>query len=444
MRGSSLRFRLAALGALAVILSLTAAGYVLVHLFSIHVERQALAEMEFQLEQVIAAIQEQGDGFYFAAQPLNDPRFARPYGGRYWQVDANNQTLRSRSLWDYELPRTDLQPGSIQTTNLPGPDGEQLLALRRHVQFPSGAKAVVSTAMNATELSQARREFSQDLYPYIILLGAFLIVGQLFQLTYGLRPLRRIGSHIAALRSGDEKRMGDDWPQEMKPLAREIDGLLEAREAAIEKARFRAADLAHGLKTPLQALMGEASRLRQRGEDDPANAIEGVTEAMQAHVERELARARAALSPGHARAEIADVVDRVLGVLKRTPRGKEIDWHLDVPGRLSAALDPADLAEAVGALAENAMRHAVSAVTIRAGDADEFVELHIIDDGEGPANKDLVDLAQRGMRLDQSSNGTGFGLSIAKDIAEAAGGWLTMSPRDPGVCFTLSLPTKLI
>ena len=57
------------------------------------------------------------------------------------------------------------------------------------------------------------------------------------------------------------------------------------------RARARAGDLAHALKTPLQALIGEAARLRAAGAGAAAQGIEEIAGAIDRHVQRELARA---------------------------------------------------------------------------------------------------------------------------------------------------------
>ena len=78
----------------------------------------------------------------------------------------------------------------------------------------------------------------------------------------------------------------------MAPLMQEINDLVAAQDKDLELARGRAADLAHGLKTPLSALASDVSVLRARGENDIAGRIEQVGEAMRRHIEHELARAR--------------------------------------------------------------------------------------------------------------------------------------------------------
>ena len=99
--------------------------------------------------------------------------------------------------------------------------------------------------------------------------------------TIGLRPLVWLRARVGKVRADPEARMGATWPVEVSGLAAELDGLLDARAVDLERARMRAGDLAHGLKTPLQALMGEAARLRDKGAVTEAEEIEQVVAAMR-------------------------------------------------------------------------------------------------------------------------------------------------------------------
>lgn len=437
MRRLSLRLRLALLGAIATIIALGLAAWALTGLFALHVERRAVAEMELQLEQVLAGLTLQTDNQLAVSSPPTDPRFHRPYGGLYWQLDATDNVLRSRSLWDgaLNIPATSEAQANAQIHRLTGPDGAELLAVSRSVTLPpslnSGA-VTATVAMDASEFIIARNAFAADLAPYLALLTITLLGAQLAQLNFGLRPLRDIGQRIAALRSGETNRMGGEWPHEVQPLASEIDQLLKMREADIERARFRAADLAHGLKTPLQALLGEAGRLREREETASASSIEDIARSMQAHVERELVRSRVSVGAKNKSASVKTVVDQIVSVLRRTPRGAEIEWSTDVSASLQAAIDPADMVEALGALAENAMQHAREIVRIDAVVRGGQISLSVADDGAGVPDDQLRTIVERGKRLDESGSGTGIGLSIAQDIAAAVGGGIELSNRAGG------------
>ncbi|OWU84290.1 hypothetical protein ATO6_14805 [Oceanicola sp. 22II-s10i] len=438
----SLRLRLAVVGALAILLALGLTAFGLSQLFGAHVERRAVAEMGVQLDQLLAGLDQGADGLDVARPPA-DPRFEQPYGGVYWQVEAASGIDRSRSLWDaaLALPQDRPDDGGVHVHSLPGPQDRPLLVLERMVTLPvrlGGGSVRAAVAMDASELEAARRAFLTDLAPYLVLLALTLTAAGWAQLWVGLRPLGSLGARVAALRAGAADRLGADWPVEVRPVAAEIDALLAAREAETARARTRAADLAHGLKTPLQALMGEAARLRAAGAASQAAAIEDTARAMRRTVDRELARARTAARSADARSDAAEVAERVAAVLKRTPDGPRLAWRQTIPRGTAVALDEGDLAEAIGALAENAARHARGAVTFSALVRGGAVHVTVADDGPGIPEAQRAAMVRRTARADES--GSGLGLSIAAGIAEAAGGGLALDDAEPGLAATLILP----
>ncbi len=448
MRRRSLRLRLAAAGALAVVAALALAGFALSLLFETHVERRAVAELSVHLDQLVAGLERDAAGRLVAARPLADPRFATPLSGLYWQVSepeasAGEPLLASRSLWDevLRLPQDELSDGMLHVHRLPGPAGQRLLVLERRVSLPArlgGTAMRVAVALDRAELEQAVQAFLRDLAAYLGLLALALILAGWLQLAVGLRPLRRVGRRVAAVRSGAAARLGDDFPTEVLPLAVEVDSLIAAREAEVARAGARAADLAHGLKTPLQALIGEAARLRARGETAAADGIEEIAAAMRRNVDRELARTRSALRAPAASCDAAAVLARVAAVVARTPEGSRLAWRSDAEAGLRARIDADDLTEVLGALVENAARHARSEIALAVARVGEAVVVTIRDDGPGIAADQLDRLLDRGARLE--SGGHGLGLAIARELVEAAGGALGLADGRPGLEVRVSLP----
>lgn len=431
----SLRLRLVLTGAAAVFVALAAATIGLAALFGAHVERQAVSALSVQLDQVIAGLDRDAEGALVLGQVPTDPRFSRPYGGLYWQVASEGRLLRSRSLWDAELPlpADELGDGAEHLHHLAGPNRQALLAAERSVTLPEhlgGTRVRVAVAMDEAELAAARAAFLGDLLPYALLLAAALILAGWAQIAVGLRPLDAIGARVAAVRSGAARRLGNEFPSEVRPLAAEVDALLEAREAEVTRARTRAGDLAHGFKTPLQAMMGEAERLRADGRGATADTIEEIAGTMRRHVDREIARARVAMKGRDGRADLAEVVAGLVRVVARTGTAAELDWTLELPEGLTVAADPADAAEALGALIENAARHARGRVRITARERATTVAIHVADDGPGIPSDRIAALMQRGARAD--TRGSGLGLAIAADIAEALGGALELGAADIG------------
>jgi signal transduction histidine kinase len=434
----SLRLRLLFAGAISVVAALTLSGFGLVLLFERHVERRAEAELDVYLDQIVAGVDRLSDGDIVMSKAPTDPRFAKPYSGLYWQVQVGDTMLRSRSLWDTRLflPPGGTASGSILRHRIAGPNDTELLAAERRLtlspRLGGGAMRAV-VAVDSADVTVAAHSFAVDLAPYLVVIAVLLIAAAYAQVAVGLRPLATVRDRLLAIREGKARRLGQGFPDEIVPLAAEVDALLEAREAQIEKARARAGDLAHGLKTPLQVLVGDVARLRENGDAEIAAEIEEVATAMRRRVDRELARARIAVGGREALANIADVVEQVVAVVVRTPAGSRLDWSVDIPRGRVGRIDPDDLAEAIGNLVENAARHARGRVSIRSRCDIGCVIVTVSDDGPGIPAEHLGDVLTRGGRLDQSGGGAGLGLAIVGDIAEAWHGRLEIRTGAAGL-----------
>jgi signal transduction histidine kinase len=439
----SLRLRLLLAGALSILAALALSGFGLTVLFERHVERRAGAELTVYLNRIIDGVARDADGDVVIANPPGDPRFATPLSGLYWQVQMGGTTLRSRSLWDQQLV---LPPGDaggvVLRRHIAGPSGTKLIAVERNLTLPAnlgGGAMLAAVAIDSSDIAAATHDFAVDLVPYLVVIATFLIAAAYAQVAIGLRPLAAVRARLAAIRQGKANRLGQGFPDEIVPLASEVDALLGARDAQIEKARARAGDLAHGLKTPLQVLVGDVERLRAKGEAQLADEIGQVATTMRRHVDRELARARIAGRGGDARARVVDVAERIVAVVARTPEGAKIEWSIDVSREHVARIDPDDLAEVIGNLVENAARYARTRVNIGSRVADGMLVVAIADDGPGIPQEQLESALARGSRLDGSGS-AGLGLAIVGDIAEAWEGRLDIRTGASGLEVDFCVP----
>jgi signal transduction histidine kinase len=447
MTFGSLRLRLLLTGAVSTILALVLAAYGLTVLFERHVERRIDAELGVYLNQLAAHLEPSVAGEITLSSPPGDPRFEEPLSGLYWQIvrEPAGVVLRSRSLWDAELalPVEPIVDNTIHHHRITGPGTTQLYLIQRRVELPSrlgGGTARIAVAWDAAEVSKAVRQFTEDLTPLLAFIGTLLIAAAWVQVSVGLRPLATVRSRLAAIRSGAIHRLGSSFPTEVRPLAQEIDGLLDARDFELSRARSRAADLAHGLRTPLQVLHAEIERLAQEGHSAIAQHFGAVAATMQRNVERELARARRLAPFKDASAEIAAAIDQVIKVIQRTPDGERLDWMVDVPQDMAACIDRDDLSEAVGNLIENAARHARHSVSVTGKADGKFIAVIIVDDGPGILESRHAEALSRGGRLDERGSGAGLGLAIVTDIVESWGGTLTLENGAPGLRATIRLP----
>lgn len=443
MTRRSLRLRLALAGAASIVAALVAAFFVLSTLFERHVERRIASELVLHLNQIIAGIAEQpGSALVLAAPPV-DPRFDRPLSGLYWQIESDGKRLRSRSLWDDVLTMPDIAAGVVHMETVMGPGGVQLLLVEREVVTPAqaGAKTMrVAVAIDRSDISRATDEFEGDLLPYLQVLAVLLLAASFVQIFVGLRPLATLTERLSAIRAGKAERLGSDFPDEVLPLTGEVDALLQSRENQLRKARERAADLAHGFKTPLQILSGDVLRLRERGEEAVARDIEAIILRMRRHVDHEMARARQAERSHAARSDLGRVAAQVVGVVSRTPAGRDLDWQQEIEPGLVLRMDAEDLAEVLGSLAENAARYARTTISISGRADEETAIIEVSDDGPGIPESEIGFVLKRGGRLDTTSEGAGLGLAIAESFVEEANGVLVLENRNPGLCARITLP----
>jgi len=340
----------------------------------------------------------------------------------------------------------------VQRRPLVGPDKQKLYgSLRRIVLEPTIPGQQITTlllvvAMDVAEiraLDALNGQLRGDVFAALALLAAILIAAAWMQVLVGLRPLEVLRTGIEKIRVGKARRRSDEVPSELQPLVAETNRLLEGQEKAIETARARAGDLAHGLKTPLTALTGLASKLREQESTTLADELQQQLKGLNKHIERELTRTRiAAGTTIPQKTSVEPIVGRLFRTMAKLPRGDGIDWSLNCEPNLIAPVDEADLAEILGNLLDNARKWARSEVEITARTVADGVELSIDDDGPGVPESDRVRVMLRGTRLDESVPGWGLGLNITKTIVEAYGGQMCLdSSLGGGLSIRLTFPT---
>jgi len=447
----SLRLRLFALAAAVMVVAMVTAGFGLTALFTRHLERRVGQELDTHLQLLAGGLRIDETGALSLVREPADPRFSRVLGGLYWQIGdaASGRKLVSRSLWDgvLELPQDELSNGAVHTHETIGPDGTRLLVHEREILVTANSlehKFRISVAIDRSEISQLGVGFARDLVPALGILGAVLLLGFGFQVGAGLRPLGTVQDALGAVRSGRARRLQIDVPREVEPLVSEVNSLLEAQESEMIRARDRAADLAHGLKTPLTALSTSIQRLRARGEIELADEIDEQAERIRRHIERELARARVRHGRPITHANVAACVGAIVRALALTPDGERLKFEQNFPNDLSVAVDADDLNEILGNLLENATRHARTLVRIGAASNTRWICISVDDDGKGLSDESRAKAMLRGVRLDRTGTGAGLGLAIAQDIVVAYGGELELS-RSPlgGLSTSARLPAEV-
>jgi signal transduction histidine kinase len=237
----------------------------------------------------------------------------------------------------------------------------------------------------------------------------------------GLTPFRGMREALTRIRTGRQARIDDVYPAEVRPLIEELNGLLEDRERAIERAIRTAADLAHGLKTPL-AVLGR----------EPANAEQ--IAAIARRIDYHLARARAAASSisGVARCAVAPSAEALIRTLEKLHSERDLRIESHVEAGCSARIRREDLEEILGNLLENSCKWAAGRVVVSGSSNGESVSILVDDDGPGLAPELRAAVLERGVRADETMPGTGLGLAIVRDLCELYGGGIELGASPYG------------
>jgi len=303
----------------------------------------------------------------------------------------------------------------------------------RQIAIPSTRGTVTITA--AAPRAVVARPIRAALVPLLAMLaglGVLLAAASLIQLRLGLRPLRRLREEVAAIRTGERARVDEDQPAELQPLATELNALTADSERALAAARAAAANLAHALKTPVATLALDLA-------DDPPRAaqVARIDDTIRHH----LARARVQLGTSRAATPLRPAMDDLADAIARIHADRGVRITTDIAGDLSVAMDAQDLDEVAGNLVDNAARHARHQVTIAAVTEGRQIRLSVSDDGPGIPQANRRRATQAGARLDERGDGHGFGLAIARELAELHGGALMLDEAPGGgLSATVLLP----
>jgi len=435
VRGGSLRWRLVAGGMLAILAALAVAWLAMTWLFERHIVRRETAELTRTGQVLVAGLRLEPNGAPAVDAALPDPRLSKAAGGLYWQVSNHAGSERSVSLWDQALtPPLDAPADDWASRIAAGPFDDRVLLVERAVRPDrTGPAVLIQVASDEKTLRAARREFGRDLALFLAGLWSVLSAAAALQVTLGLAPLARVREDLARLRKSPSARMSEDHPSEIAPLAEAINALAEAREADLARARRRAGDLAHSLKTPLAALSAQSRRAREAGAVEAADGLDDAIAAVAAALEAELARARAAAAREAAfAAEAAPlaIAERLVSVLERTVEGERLMFDVEIPDGFKVPASEEAITEMLGALIENAARYGRRQVRISGAPMADGLALFVGDDGPGIDQGRAEAALARGARLDEAGPGHGLGLAIVRDLAEASGAVLRMD-RSP-------------
>jgi signal transduction histidine kinase len=267
------------------------------------------------------------------------------------------------------------------------------------------------------------------------------------QVQRGWRSIDQVRGHLADIQEKPERRLTGRYPAEIAPLAADVNRLLDQRDEMVARASLAAGDLAHGLKTPLAILAQDGERAARDGHTELASSIAAQVDRMRRHVDAQLARARIDVSRHRSVSAVSllDSLDGVVRTLERLYGERGIVFDVRVPDSIEVLAVREDLDEILGNLLENACKWARASCRIDARADAGRVVITIDDDGPGIPAEMRTRVPARGVRADEAAPGSGLGMSIARDLAEAYGGTMSLDSSPLGglrVCITLQAPAR--
>ncbi|HXF90165.1 MAG TPA: sensor histidine kinase [Xanthobacteraceae bacterium] len=453
MRANSLALRLFLTASFWIVVILLVTGLVLSSLYRQAVERAFDHRLDSYLRTLVADLASPEDNDRFP-QSLGEPLFSLPLSGWYWQVtrlDTQKPEVRSsRSLWDGNLPRIEASEGTVMRGGtrvgyVPGPEAQKLRQIERTIDLGADGRYFLAVAGDAFEIDDEVASFNTALITTFAILGVVLLLTTMFQVRFGLAPLKRISESLAAIRAGTAERLEGKFPVEIEPLARETNALIESNREIVERARTHVGNLAHALKTPLSVMLNEAAA---RPDDPLASKVREQVDVMRDQVARHLERARLAARTAvmGSITDVVPVIQSIARTMEKTYHAKNLAIALELPPEARFRGERADLEEMVGNLVDNACKWASSRVSIeveleRPAPDRNAVRIVVDDDGPGLTPAERAQVARRGKRLDESKPGSGLGLSIVLETASLYGGNLHLgSSPIGGLRAELTLP----
>ncbi len=255
-------------------------------------------------------------------------------------------------------------------------------------------------------------------------------------------PLRRLADVAEALPDDLELRADtESGPAEVRKVAGALNSTALRLSGVLSRTQRVAADASHHLRTPLTGV-----RLRLEAIEETASDPEVVVEAEAAvnevdrltrRIDQILALARSDSGSGDLLViEVVPVVAARVDAAMRTAEDRGLELQIDAPGDGSALGIEAPsgvLERVIDELLGNAIAYAGHRIIARVRRDAKWIVLQVDDDGPGLSPEDRSRVFQRFVRGSGSvPGGSGLGLALVSESAEALGGTATAGESDLG------------
>lgn len=268
-----------------------------------------------------------------------------------------------------------------------------------------------------------------------------------------IRPLDRLTQSVSRRGPKDLRAVATPVPSEMVPLVSSLNGFMQRLQTSLGRSEDLIAEAAHRVRTPLAIVRTKAEIIQRRiekpeNQDALREMIHAIDDSSRAAGQL-LDHAMVALRLD----QIADETIELSAIVSETvdrlkPLSEIKDIHLSIADIRPVTMvgDSILVQSALHNLLDNAIKYTSAGseiiVTLKASSGTSVIE--ICDTGPGFPKEDNSQLTDRFERGENAKGivGSGLGLTIAKDVAEAHGGWLEIGNNPGGgACASLHFPS---
>jgi len=433
------------------------AGITLDRVYISTIEQSMEEQLQGHVYALIAAAGLNEKGLMHMPVTVPDARFSDSGSGLYAQVISNSEQWlwQSESMKGMEIPFTErLARTEKSRKKITENSGRELYLFSYGVEWSDADDPrqafTFSVAKDMAGFNDKVSEFRRSLWGSLGGVALLLLAVQGSILRWGLAPLKHAAEELAGIEAGQQARLQDEYPLDLRGLTGNINILLSQQQEHLERYRRTLGDLAHSLKTPLAILQSTA----ENGDSD-----QSLSKVVQEQVERMnqitgYQLQRAATSGWTALAapvNVQEVTRKVFAGLNKVYADKKVDASYDVDALVEFHGDEGDLLEIIGNLVDNAYKWCNREVKLIAknqpGSAENQQDflLCVEDDGAGVAPEMVRYVLQRGKRADSDIAGHGIGLSIVNDIAQVYSGTLEIVTSElGGAAVNVWLPMRMV
>jgi len=276
-------------------------------------------------------------------------------------------------------------------------------------------------------------------FSYVLAANLLLVIPLLWLAAHwSLRPIGDLTAQVRELETGQRENLGDNPPQELKSLVRNLNLLLTNERQRYTRYRTTLSDLTHSLKTPLAVLQSTLRSLR----NGKSLTIEQAEPVMLEQISRISQQTgyylhRASMQADHNPLQrdfhsVSALLDSLCSALNKVYQRKGVEITLDIPPELVFVGDQNDFMEVLGNVLDNACKYCLEFIEVSTRQTDQALHLFIDDDGPGipESKRDLIFV--RGQRADTLRPGQGLGLAVVRDILEQYAGTVIASASPLG------------